>query len=336
MIGYGLASSLAKADDKRAVLLHASLDSTRSMYKEINRAYLAAQAEQAKVEGKANAPIFINMSHAGSAAQSRAVIAGLAADVVSLGTAADIDVIAERSDKLAKDWQQRLPNNSSPFSSTVVFLVRKSNPKAIKDWADLVDKDRPVTIITTNPRTSGGARWVYLALWAWASRAYQGDEVKIKQAVQQFYQNAPVLETAARGATTSFAMKSIGDVLVGWESEALFTQRQFDRAGFEIIWPSLSIKAETPVAVIEGNAKAKETLDLARDYSQFLYSPQAQMIAAKNFFRPSLAEVAAQTSQQFPTLDLVTIEEAGGWPEVQAKHFRENGLFDQLSQANRR
>ena len=244
--------------------------------------------------------------------------------------AGDIDQIANKTDKLPKDWATKLPNNSAPYTSTIVFLVRKGNPKGIKDWGDLV-KDG-VQVITPNPKTSGGARWNYLAAWAFAEKATGGDEAKVKEWVADLYRNVPVLDTGARGSTTTFAQRGIGDVLISWENEAFLVQKEFGADNFEIVVPSLSIKAEPPVAVVEGNAKAKGNLDVAEAYLKYLYSPEGQKLAAKNFFRPvdpSSADPADLA--RFPKIELVTIDkDFGGWAQAQKEFFADGGVFDQI------
>ena len=292
-------------------LLNVSYDPTREFYKDFNAAFAADW------KAKTGETITIEQSHGGSGKQARAVIDGLQADVVTLALAGDIDQIAAKTDKVPKDWATKLPNNSAPYTSTIVFLVRKGNPKGIKDWGDLV-KDG-VQVITPNPKTSGGARWNYLAAWAYAEKATGGDEAKVKEWVADLYRNVPVLDTGARGSTTTFAQRGIGDVLISWENEAFLVQKEFGADNFEIVVPSLSIKAEPPVAVVEGNAKAKGNLDVAEAYLKYLYSPEGQKLAAKNFFRPvdpSSADPADLA--RFPKIELVTIDkDFGGWAQAQ-------------------
>lgn len=305
-------------------LLNVSYDPTRELYKVINEAFAAKwKAETGKV-------VTIEQSHGGSGKQARAVVDGLKADVVTLALAADIDAIAKKSKLLPEHWAKRLPHNSAPYSSTIVFLVRKGNPKAIKDWGDLAKEG--VAVITPNPKTSGGARWNYLAAWAWASKANGGDEAKIKQFIGDLFRNAPVLDTGARGSTTTFAQRGIGDVLISWENEAFLVLREFGADSFEIVVPSLSIKAEPPVALIDENVKAKGTEKVAQAYLEFLYTPAAQKIAAQHHYRPTDAAAAdAADLARFPKLELVTIDGAfGGWTKAQATHFADGGVFDQI------
>jgi sulfate/thiosulfate transport system substrate-binding protein len=310
------------------VLLNVSFDPTRELYREIDAAFIADH------KAKTGETLVIRTSHGGSGAQARAVIDGLPADVVTLGLAGDIDAIAQRSHKIASDWRVRLPLNSAPYRSTVVFVVRKGNPKGIKDWDDLA---RPgVAVIMPNPKTSGGARWNYLAAWAFGARKFAGDEAKIKPLMAAIYKNVPVLDTGARGATISFAQRHQGDVLVGWESDAHLVMGEFGRDTFEIVVPSLSILAEPSVALVDGNVDAKGTRKIAEAYLQFLYSPQAQAIIAKHYYRPAHPEAAApQDLARFPQLDLVTVdEEFGGWAKAQARFFAEGALFDQIYAAH--
>jgi sulfate transport system substrate-binding protein len=305
-------------------LLSVSYDPTREFYKEFNEAFAA--------DWKANTgeTITIKQSHGGSGKQARAVIDGLDADVVTLALAADIDQIAKQTKKLPAHWAKRLPANSSPYTSTIVFIVRKGNPKGIKDWGDLVKTG--ISVVTPNPKTSGGARWNYLAGWAWALKANGGDEAKAKEYIANLYRNVPVLDTGARGSTTSFAQRAIGDVLISWENEAFLIQQEFGADQFDIVVPSLSIKAEPPVALVDDNAKAKGTSKVAEAYLNFLYGPRGQKLAAKHFYRPSKPELAdPKDLERFPKIELVTIDAAfGGWAKAQATHFAEGGLFDQL------
>ncbi len=306
-------------------LLNVSYDPTRELYREINAAFIAEW--NAKNEKKiAN----IRQSHGGSGSQARTVIDGLNADVVTLALAGDIDAIAERSKKIPLDWQKRLADNSSPYTSTIVFLVRKGNPKAVKDWGDLA---RPgVQVITPNPKTSGGARWNYLAAWAWAEKAYGKDEAKVKDYIAKVLANVPVLDTGARGSTTTFAQRGLGDVFLSWENEAFLVLKEFGADKFEIVVPSLSILAEPPVTIVDANVDAKGTRKEAEAYLNFLYTPKAQAIIAKNFYRPRKPEAAdPKDVANFPKLDLVTIDASfGGWAKAQTVHFADGGTFDQL------
>ncbi|MCA3556578.1 sulfate ABC transporter substrate-binding protein [Aestuariivirga sp.] len=318
-LSLGAAQALADR-----ALLNVSYDPTREFYKEFNAAFAADW------KARTGETITIEQSHGGSGKQARAVIDGLQADVVTLALAGDIDQIASKSGKLPKDWAKKLPNNAAPYTSTIVFLVRKDNPKNIKDWGDLV-KDG-VQVITPNPKTSGGARWNYLAAWAYASKQLGGDETRTKEWIADLYRNVPVLDTGARGSTTTFAQRGIGDVLISWENEAFLVQKEFGAGNFEIVVPSLSILAEPPVAVVEGNARAKGNLDVAEAYLKFLYSPEGQKLAAKNFFRPvdpSSADPADLA--RFPKVELVSIDkDFGGWAKAQKEFFADGAIFDQI------
>ncbi len=304
-------------------LLNVSYDPTRELYRDINAAF-AADWKQ-----KSGQTVAIRQSHGGSGAQARAIIDGIGADVVTLALAGDIDAIAQRTPLLPKDWQARLPNNSAPYTSTIVFLVRKGNPKGVKDWGDLVKPG--LAIITPNPKTSGGARWNYLAAWAWAKRTY-GDESKVRDYIAGVLANVPVLDTGARGATTTFAQRGLGDVFLSWENEAFLALEEFGADKFEIVVPSLSILAEPPVAIIDGNVDKKGTRAVAQAYLEFLYTPAAQKIIAKRHYRPRFPQHADQSDiALLPKLDLVTIDgEFGGWDKAQKEHFAEGGTFDQL------
>ncbi len=306
-------------------LLNVSYDPTRELYKSINEAFAADWA--AKHNGEV---VTINQSHGGSGKQARAVIDGLKADVVTLALVGDIDAIATKGKLLPEDWAKRLPHNSVPYSSTIVFLVKKGNPKGIKDWGDLVQPG--LQVITPNPKTSGGARWNYLAAWAWASKANGGDEAKVKDFIANLYRNVPVLDTGARGSTTTFAERGIGDVLISWESDAFLALDEFGADKFEIVVPSLSINAETPVALVDENAKANGNEEVAKAYLDFLYNPAAQKIAAHQHYRPSDPSAADPADlAKLPKLELVNIDEAfGGWKKAQATHFADGALFDQL------
>ncbi len=320
------AAGVAAAD---VTLLNVSYDPTRELYQEINAAF--GKQWQAKTGEK----VTFKQSHGGSGKQARSVIDGLEADVVTLALAYDVDALHEKAGLIPKDWQKKLPSNSSPYTSTIVFVVRKGNPKGIKDWGDLV---RPgLKVITPNPKTSGGARWNYLAAWAYAERAFAGDEAKVRDYVARLLANVPVLDTAARGATTTFTQRGIGDVLLAWENEAFLAMAEFGEGKFDIVVPSLSILAEPPVAVVDGNVDAKGTRAAAQAYLEFLYTPKAQAIIAKNHYRPRLPEAAAPADvAKFPKLELVTIDAAfGGWSKAQATHFADGGTFDQLYKPGR-
>ena len=273
--------------------------------------------------------VTIQQSHGGSGKQARSVIDGLAADVVTLALAYDIDAIAEKSRLLPLDWQKKLPNNSSPYTSTIVFLVRKGNPKGIKDWDDLL---RPgVSVITPNPKTSGGARWNYLAAWAYALQKSGNEELKARDFVARLFKNVPVLDTGARGATTTFVQRGIGDVFISWENEAYLALKEFGAEKFEIVTPSLSILAEPPVAVVEKSARKRGTEAVAQAYLEYLYSEEGQDIAGKHFYRPRNEKVAAKYAGQFTKVKLITIDEVfGGWQKAQKTHFGEGGVFDQI------
>jgi sulfate/thiosulfate transport system substrate-binding protein len=306
-------------------LLNVSYDPTRELYKAINDAFTADW--KAKHNGEI---ITINQSHGGSGKQARAVIDGLKADVVTLALAGDIDAIATKGKLLPEEWAKRLPYNSVPYSSTIVFVVQKGNPKGIKDWGDLTQQG--LQVITPNPKTSGGARWNYLAAWAWAAKANGGDEAKVKSFIADLYRNVPVLDTGARGSTTTFAQRGIGDVLISWESDAFLALDEFGADKFEIVVPSLSINAETPVSVVDENAKANGNEEVAKAYLDFLYSPAAQKIAAHQHYRPSDPSAADPADlAQLPKVELVNIDDAfGGWKTAQATHFADGGIFDQL------
>ncbi|MGE3832556.1 MAG: sulfate ABC transporter substrate-binding protein [Parvibaculaceae bacterium] len=303
-------------------LLNVSYDPTRELYQAFNAAFVKSWQE------KTGETITVQQSHGGSGKQARAVIDGLEADVVTLALAYDIDAIADKG-LIAQDWQKRLGDNSSPYTSTIVFLVRKGNPKAIKDWSDLVKEG--VQVITPNPKTSGGARWNYLAAWAFALHHNNNEESAARSFVADLYRNVPVLDTGARGSTVTFAERGIGDVLLAWENEAHLVLKEFGADNFEIVVPSESILAEPPVAVVDKVVDKKGTRKLAEAYLQFLYSPEGQEIAAKNAYRPRLAAVAEKYKDSFPQIPLVTVDDVfGGWRKAQATHFAEGGIFDQI------
>ena len=306
--------------------LNVSYDPTRELYEDVNKQFGAYWKQRTGQD------INFKQSHGGSGKQARSVIDGLGADVVTLALAADIDVIAEKAKLLPTNWQKKLPNNSTPYTSTIVFLVRKGNPQGIKDWGDLVKSG--VGIITPNPKTSGGARWNYLAAWAWAKHQPAGNDAKAQEFVRKIYKNTKVLDSGARGATTTFAERGIGDVLLAWENEAHLAIRE-QPGKFEIVTPSLSILAEPPVAIVEKNAEKDGNLNLAKAYLNYLYSPAGQEIAAKNFYRPRNATVLKKYAATFKPLKLVTIDkEFGGWTKVQKQHFENGGVFDQIVKAN--
>jgi sulfate/thiosulfate transport system substrate-binding protein len=306
-------------------LLNVSYDPTRELYTEYNAAFAKFWKE------KSGDAVTVNQSHGGSGKQARSVIDGLEADVVTLALAYDIDAIADKARLLPPDWQQRLPHNSAPYTSTIVFLVRKGNPKGIKDWDDLIKPE--VSVITPNPKTSGGARWNYLAAWAFALQSQGNDEAKARDFVAKLFKHVPVLDSGARGATTTFVQRGIGDVLVSWENEAFLAVKEFGADKFEIVTPSLSILAEPPVAVVDKVAKKRGTEVLAQAYLNFLYSDAGQDIAGRNFYRPRDQRAAEKYARQFSRVKLVTIDEVfGGWTQAQKTHFDDNGVFDQLYQ----
>jgi sulfate/thiosulfate transport system substrate-binding protein len=303
-------------------LLNVSYDPTRELYQELNPTFAAAW------KGKTGEDVVMRTSHGGSGKQARAVIDGLDADVVTLALASDIDAIAQHSGKVPADWQSRLPNNSSPYTSTIVFLVRAGNPKGIQDWGDLVKPG--IQVITPNPKTSGGARWNYLAAWAFSEK--QGDAVDATERfIGDLYRNVPVLDTGARGSTTTFAQRGIGDVLISWENEAFLVLGEFGADKFEIVVPSISILAEPPATLVDGNVDRKGTRAVAQAYLEHLYSPEAQRVVARHYYRPSRPEHADPADlARFPKLELVGIDRFGGWQEAQAHHFADRGVFDRI------
>jgi sulfate transport system substrate-binding protein len=310
---------------KKAVeLLNVSYDPTREFYQQYNAAFATYYA------AKTGQTVTVKQSHGGSGTQARAVIDGLQADVVTLALAYDVDALAG-ANLIPADWQGRLPNNSSPYTSTIVFLVRKGNPKQIKDWNDLI---RPgVSVITPNPKTSGGARWNYLAAWGYALRQPGGSEATARDFVARLYRNVPVLDSGARGATTTFVERGIGDVLISWENEAFLAMNQLGKDQLEMVVPSVSILAEPPVAVVDKVAESHGTKDVAKAYLEYLYSPEGQELAAKNYFRPRDPAVAAKYAGQFPKVTLFTIDDTfGGWQTAQKTHFADGGVFDQIYQ----
>jgi sulfate transport system substrate-binding protein len=305
-------------------LLNVSYDPTRELYQQFNSAFAKYW------EGKTGEKVVVKQSHGGSGKQTRSVIDGLDADVVTLALAKDIDEIAEKARLLPADWQKRLPHNSTPYTSTIVLLVRKGNPRNIKDWDDLVKPG--VAIITPNPKTSGGARWNYLAAWEYGKRTY-GDDAKAKEFVARLYRNVPVLDSGARGSTTTFVERGIGDVFISWENEAFLAIRELGPDKFEIVAPSVSILAEPSVAVVDKVVDRKGTRTLAEAYLQYLYSDTGQEIAAKNFYRPTNAAIAAKYASQFPDIKLFKIDDAfGGWKNAHRLHFADGGTFDQIYQ----
>ena len=322
-VGLVLSAGIAHAQTE---ILNVSYDPTRELYQDFNGAFAKYW------QGKTGQAVTIKQSHGGSGAQARAVIDGLEADVVTLALAYDIDAIAAKANLLPADWQKRSPDNSAPYTSTIVFLTRKGNPKGIKDWPDLLRSD--VKVITPNPKTSGGARWNYLAAWGYALKSGK-DEAGAKEFLAALFRNVPILDTGARGATTTFVQRRQGDVLLTWENEAMLAQDEFGKDQFEIVLPSISILAEPPVAVIDANVAKHGTAKEAEAYLKFLYSPAGQELAAKHYYRPRSPETAARYVERFPKLPLFTIADFGGWKAAQAKHFADGGTFDQIYQAGR-
>lgn len=321
-----VAASAARTPAQSPVkLLNVSYDPTREFYQEVNAAF----ATQWKA--KTGQVVTVNQSHGGSGKQARAVVDGLQADVVTLALAYDIDAIHQLAALVPRDWQKRLPDNSAPYTSTIVFVVRKGNPKGIKDWNDLV---RPgVIAITPNPKTSGGARWNYLAAWAYALQQPGGNEASARTFITKLFKNVPVLDSGARGSTTTFVQRGIGDVLIAWENEALLAAERLGKDQVEIVVPSMSILAEPPVAVMDRVVDRRGTRRVAEAYLQFLYSPEGQELAAKHYFRPRLASVLAGHARRFPSIRLVTIDQVfGGWAKAQKTHFDDGGIFDQIYQ----
>jgi sulfate transport system substrate-binding protein len=303
-------------------ILNVSYEPTRRFYSAINQAFIARwQAEHGQ-------RITIYQSHGGSGKQARSVAFGLEADVVTLALAYDVDAINQQMPLLAKDWQSRFPDNSSPYTSTIVFLVRKGNPKGIADWEDLACPG--VSIVTPNPKTSGGARWNYLAAWAYALKKHANDQAQAKEFMARLYKNVPILDTGARAATISFTRRGIGDVLIAWENEALLAARDIEPGRFEIIVPSLSILAEPPVAIVDSVVDKRGSRQIAEAYIHFLYTPDAQELAAQHYFRPRSPAVSERYQDRFARVNLVSIDQFGGWQEVHKAHFADGGLFDQI------
>ena len=311
--------SLAQA---QTTLLNVSYDPTRELYQEFNPAFAKYW------KGKSGQEVVVKQSHGGSGKQARSVIDGVDADVVTLALAGDIDAIAEKARLLPADWQKRLPLASTPYTSTIVFLVRKGNPKGIKDWGDLVKPG--VAVITPNPKTSGGAQWNYLASWEFAKRTY-GSEAKAKEFVANLYKNVPVLDSGARGSTITFVERGIGDVFLSWENEAFLAVKELGPDKFDIIVPSLAVLAQPPVAIVDKNVDKKGTRQGAQAYLEYLYSEAGQEIAARNYYRPTLDKVAKKYAKQFPAVTLFTVDEAfGGWSKAKEVHFKDGGVFDQI------
>jgi sulfate/thiosulfate-binding protein len=325
LAGLGACSKADKApgDATSIELTNVSYDPTRELYKAINDAFAK------KWQAETGQTVTFKMSHGGSGKQSRAIIDGLEADVATLGLAYDIDAIADKGKLLPANWQASLPDNSAPYTSTIVFLVRKGNPKAIKDWGDLAKPG--IGVITPNPKTSGGARWNFLAAWAYGRKA-GGSEAAAEQFVSKLFANVPVLDSGARGSTTTFAERGIGDVLITWENEAFLAEQELGKGQYEIVVPSISILAEPSVAVVTENAKKHGTEKVADAYLRFLYTPEAQTIIARNFYRPRDPQVAAQFKDKFPAVNLVTIDkDFGGWKKAQGYYFDDNGVFDRIT-----
>ncbi len=321
-----LAALAVSAGAAEVKLLNVSYDPTREFYVEYNAAF--AKYWQAKTSDSVN----ISQSHGGSGKQAQAVINGLDADVVTLALAYDIDAIAQQARLLPANWQTRLPNNSAPYTSTIVFLVRKGNPKGIKDWDDVVKKG--VSVVVPNPKTSGGARWAYLAAYSYALEKNNHDDAAARSFITKLYKNVPVLDSGARGSTVTFAKNGIGDVLLAWENEAHLALKEFGADKFEIVTPSLSILAEPPVALVDKNAKRHHTTEVANEYLKYLYSDEGQEIAAKNFYRPRNEAIAARYAANFTQLKLVTLkDEFGSWANAQKTHFADGGIFDQIYQS---
>jgi sulfate transport system substrate-binding protein len=303
-------------------LLNASYDPTREFYEAYNGIFINYWKE------KNSEDVQIKQSHGGSGKQARAVIDGLPADVVTLALAYDIDAIAQHSDLIEQNWQSKFPHDSSPYTSTIVFLVRKDNPKHIRDWDDLIRED--VKVITPNPKTSGGARWNYLAAWGYAYKKNKNNETAAKEFVTKLFKNVPLLDTGARGSTTNFTKRDMGDVLITWENEALFITHDLEKGKYEIVVPSISILAEPPVAVVSKNVKKHKTENIAHAYLEHLYSKDAQELIAKFYYRPGDSEISAKYASLFPALPMLKISDFGGWKAAQEKHFSDGGIFDQI------
>jgi len=323
LLGAALAAAAIGAQAKDIVLLNVSYDPTRELYADFNKAFATHW------KAKTGDVVTVKQSHGGSGKQARSVIDGLEADVVTLALAYDIDEIGERAKLLAPDWQKRLKHNSSPYTSTYIFLVRKGNPKGIKDWGDLVKSG--VSVITANPKTSGGARWGYLAAYGWALKQPGGNDAKAKEFVAQLFANVPVLDSGARGSTVTFAERGVGDVLLAWENEAHLSIKEFGADKFDIVYPPTSILAEPPVTVVDKVVDKRGTRAVAQAYLEYLYTPEGQELAARHFYRPIDAAVAARHAKTFPKVALFTIDELfGGWTKAQKTHFADGGVFDQV------
>ena len=322
LVGFSLGAVPSFAAEP-VTLLNVSYDPTRELYVDYNKAFAKHWKE------KTGQDVSVKQSHGGSGKQARSIIDGIDADVATLALAGDIDALVKNGNHLAADWQQKLPLNSAPYTSTIVFLVKKGNPKNLKDWADLVKPG--VQVITPNPKTSGGARWNYLAAWEFAKRKNGGDEAKAKEFVKKLYENVPVLDTGARGSTITFVQRGVGDVLLAWENEAFLALKEFGPEKFEIVAPSISILAEPTVAVVDKVVDKKGTREVAQAYLEYLYSEEGQKIAARNYYRPTNDKIKAEFAQQFPQLELFTIDQAfGGWAKADKAHFADGGSFDQI------
>ncbi|MBI5268201.1 MAG: sulfate ABC transporter substrate-binding protein [Burkholderiales bacterium] len=317
-----LALSTFATQAKDITLLNVSYDPTRELYQDFNKAFAAHW------KAKTGDTVTVKQSHGGSGKQARSVIDGLEADVVTLALAYDIDELGAKAKLIPAEWQKRLPHNSSPYTSTIVFLVRKGNPKGIKDWPDLVKPG--VQVITPNPKTSGGARWNYLAAWGYALKAPGGSEAKAREFVTALFKNVPVLDSGARGSTTTFVERGIGDVFISWENEAFLAVKELGPDKFEIVVPSVSILAEPPVTVVDKVVDKRGTREVATAYLQYLYSPEGQKIAGDNYYRPTDPKVAAQFDKLFPKIKLFSVDELGGWTQAQRLHFNDGGLFDAI------
>lgn len=308
--------------EKEVSLLNVSYDPTRELYVEVNKVF------SEKWEKEHGVKVVIDQSHGGSGKQARSVLDGIQADVVTLALSLDVEMLHKEANLIPEDWQKKLPDNSSPYTSTIVFVVRKGNPKGVKDWDDLAKPG--IQVITPNPKTGGAPRWCYLAGWAWGRRAFNNDEAKVQEYITALYKNVPVLDTGARGSTTTFAQRGIGDVLLSWENEAHLIEKEFP-GKTEIVYPSISILAEPSVAVVEKIAAKKGNLELAKAYLEFLYTKEGQDLAGKHYYRPRDPEIAAKYADRFPVIQLVNIdEEFGGWAAAQKLHFADGGIFDQI------
>ena len=322
LLGLAACKKSSEGGSGKVTLLNVSYDPTREFYVDVNKAFAA------KWKSEHNQEVEINQSHGGSGKQARSVIDGQPADVVTLALAGDIDSISKQANLLSADWQSKLPDNSSPYTSTIVFVVRKGNPKGIKDWVDLINAD--VKVITPNPKTSGGAQWNYLAAWAWAEKQFGGDQAKVIDYITKLYKNVPVLDTGARGSTTTFAQRKIGDVFLSWENEAHLIEKEFP-GETQIVYPSLTILAEPTVAVVEKNAEKNGTAEVANAYLNFLYTDEAQELAAKHYYRPRNAEIAKKFTATLPEIPLVTVDkDFGGWSKARAAHFADGASFDKI------